>query len=50
MYVLYVTLLSLLSADIELEYRGFSTMESCWQIAETVARSPEVFAVRCVNE
>lgn len=48
MYIMYVTLLSLLAIDIELEKPGFETMDACWQAAEQVARSPEVFSVRCV--
>jgi hypothetical protein len=48
MYILYVTLASLLAQDIELEKGGFQTIEACWMVADQVARSPEVFSVRCV--
>lgn len=50
MYILFVTLVSLLNNDIELQKDGFTTIDSCWAVAEQVARSPEVFSVRCVLE
>ena len=47
MYILFVTLVSLVAVDVELEKSGFRTIDECWAMAEQVARSPEVFSVRC---
>ena len=50
MYILFVTLVSLVAVDVELEKSGFQTIDECWAMAEHVARSPEVFSVRCALE
>lgn len=47
MYILFVTLLSLIELNIELQGPEFKTIDECWQVATYVARSPEVFSVRC---
>jgi len=47
MYILFVTLVSLLPLDIELQGPKFQTIDECWTVAQYVARGPEVFNVRC---
>lgn len=36
-----------LSQDIEEIHGSYDTIESCWEQATKIARSPEVFSVRC---
>ena len=50
-YILYVLLLINLGKDVDEDVRGsYPTVEACWAEATRIARSPEVFSVRCALE
>lgn len=48
MYILYVLLLVNLGQEADEDIGGsFATIDECWVQATKVAKSPDVFSVRC---
>lgn len=50
MYILYVMLIANLATDVENIEGAFNTIDQCWEAATSIARSPDVFSVRCALE
>ena len=50
MYILYVMLIANLATDVETQEGRFETIDQCWEAATKIARTPDVFSVRCALE